>query len=183
MATRQQLHAARNASLKLARVAQQYSQSNILMANEATAVARAELQALAATAAATATTISTDNNTSAVVSQGAASIVTDNSGGPSVAATLTVTDGVLVRATMSVATDCITQHGNTAPVRNSQGTLIANGTANVAAGAVVSYNMGTTVAGVVNGVKQSGWTVTGSGTFFTPTVVNGVCTGGVLSAS
>lgn len=40
-----------------------------------------------------------------------------------------------------------------------------------------------TQAVISNGVKLSGWTVTGTGTFFTPTIVAGVCTGGVLSAS
>lgn len=40
-----------------------------------------------------------------------------------------------------------------------------------------------TSAIVANGVKLSGVTITGTGTFFTPTVANGVLTGGVLSAS
>lgn len=47
----------------------------------------------------------------------------------------------------------------------------------------VAPTLPTTQAVVTNGVKQSGWTVTGTGTFFTPTVVGGVCTGGVLSTS
>ena len=34
-----------------------------------------------------------------------------------------------------------------------------------------------------NGVKISGVTITGTGTFFTPTVAGGALTGGVLSAS
>jgi hypothetical protein len=122
--------------------------------------------------------------TQVVVSDTQATTVTDNSGGPSVAAVLTVTAGALVRATMSVATDCITQTGANITMQNSAGTAIP-GThpATVAAGALSNVKLASTVGVVVNAVKQSGWTVTGSGTFFTPTVAAGVCTGGVLSAS
>lgn len=44
-------------------------------------------------------------------------------------------------------------------------------------------NMPTTMALWASGQKYSGCTVTGSGTFATPTIVNGVVTGIVLSSS
>lgn len=123
-------------------------------------------------------------STQVVVSDTQASVVTDNSGGPSVAMTLIVTASALVRATMTSATDCIVQSGNATSMQNSAGTAIP-GThpATVAGGTVTHVKLAATVGVVVNAVKQSGWNVTGTGTFFTPTIVAGVCTGGVLSAS
>jgi hypothetical protein len=82
------------------------------------------------------------------------------------------------------ATSAVVTNGQAVTMQNSQGTAIAGThTASVAANALSNVKLDATVATLKNGVKQSGFTVTGTGTFFTPTITNGVCTGGVLSAS
>lgn len=82
------------------------------------------------------------------------------------------------------ATQVVVSNAQAITMQNSAGTAIP-GThpATVAGGVLTNVKLASTVGVVVNAVKQSGWTVTGTGTFFTPTIVAGVCTGGVLSAS
>lgn len=81
------------------------------------------------------------------------------------------------------ATSAVVANGATINVENSAGALDSNGTAVVAGNAVTSVQLASTKTILTNALKFSGVTITGSGTFFTPTIVNGVMTGGVLSAS
>lgn len=74
-------------------------------------------------------------------------------------------------------------NGATVNVENSAGALDSPATAVVAAGVLSGVNLASTKTILTNALKFSGVTITGSGTFFTPTIVNGVMTGGVLSAS
>lgn len=74
-------------------------------------------------------------------------------------------------------------NGATVNVENSAGNLDSPATAVVAAGVLTGVNLAATKTILTNALKFSGVTITGSGTFFTPTIVNGVLTGGVLSAS
>lgn len=80
-------------------------------------------------------------------------------------------------------TSAAVANGATVNVENSAGALDSNGTAVVAAGALTSVQLPATKTILTNALKFSGVTITGSGTFFTPTITNGVLTGGVLSAS
>ena len=114
----------------------------------------------------------------------AQSINVENSvGGLDTAATAVVAAGVITGVNLP-STTTLLAHNVSVAVRNSALTAIPGSHGSVvAAGVLTGVNLASTVGVVVNGVKQSGWTVTGSGTFFTPTIVAGVCTGGVLSAS
>lgn len=73
--------------------------------------------------------------------------------------------------------------GATVNVENSAGALDSPATAIVAASAISGVRLAATKTILTNALKFSGVTITGTGTFFTPTVANGVLTGGVLSAS
>lgn len=81
------------------------------------------------------------------------------------------------------ATSAVVANGATVNVENSAGALDSPATAVVAASAITSVKLAATKTILTNALKFSGVTITGSGTFFTPTVANGVLTGGVLSAS
>lgn len=74
-------------------------------------------------------------------------------------------------------------NGGTVNVENSAGALDSGATAVVAAGVLTSVQLASTKTILTNALKFSGVTITGSGTFFTPTIAAGVLTGGVLSAS
>jgi hypothetical protein len=80
-------------------------------------------------------------------------------------------------------TSAAVSNGATINVENSAGNLDSPGTAVVAGGLVTSVQLAATKTILTNALKFSGVTITGTGTFFTPTIVNGVLTGGVLSAS
>lgn len=81
------------------------------------------------------------------------------------------------------ATSAVVDNGVPINVENSAGNLDSSATAVVAANAVTSVKLAATKTILTDALKFSGVTITGSGTFFTPTIVNGVLTGGVLSAS
>jgi hypothetical protein len=81
------------------------------------------------------------------------------------------------------ATQVIVSNGGTVNVENSAGALDSPATAVVAGGALTGVNLGSTKTILTNALKFSGVTITGTGTFFTPTITAGVLTGGVLSAS
>lgn len=81
------------------------------------------------------------------------------------------------------ATQVIVSNGGTINVENSAGNLDSPAIAVVAAGVLTGVNLAGTKTILTNALKQAGVTITGTGTFFTPTIVSGVLTGGVLSAS
>jgi hypothetical protein len=140
--------------------------------------------ALAALSAAlTAAGVSGLPATSAIVANGATVAMKNSAGSKSVNGTASVAasavTGVALPATAAIVDSTVVP-----VIQNSAGTAVAGvNTRTVAAGLETNVRTAATVGFVVNAVKQSGWTVTGTGTFFTPTVANGVCTGGVLSAS
>lgn len=74
-------------------------------------------------------------------------------------------------------------NGDSVNVENSAGALDSPASAVVAAGVLTGVNLASSKTILTNALKFSGVTITGTGTFFTPTIVNGVMTGGVLSAS
>jgi hypothetical protein len=80
-------------------------------------------------------------------------------------------------------TNAVVANGGTVNVENSAGALDSPATATVAAGVLTGVKLAATKTILTNALKFSGVTITGTGTFFTPTIVNGVLTGGVLSAS
>lgn len=80
-------------------------------------------------------------------------------------------------------TSAIVANGATVNVENSAGNLDSPATAVVAAGALTGVNLAATKTILTDALKFSGVTITGTGTFFTPTIAAGVLTGGVLSAS
>lgn len=81
------------------------------------------------------------------------------------------------------ATQVIVSNGATVNVENSAGALDSAGTATVQSGVLTSVQLAATKTILTNALKFGGVTITGTGTFFTPTIVNGVLTGGVLSES
>jgi hypothetical protein len=81
------------------------------------------------------------------------------------------------------ATSAVVANGASVNVENSAGNLDSPATATVAGSAVTNVRLASTKTILTNALKFSGVTITGSGTFFTPTITNGVLTGGVLSAS
>lgn len=81
------------------------------------------------------------------------------------------------------ATSAVLANGGTVNVENSAGNLDSPATATVAASAITNVRLASTKTILTNALKFSGVTITGTGTFFTPTITNGVLTGGVLSAS
>lgn len=140
--------------------------------------------ALNAAAAALAVAGAAPGGTFATVANGGAVTITDSNGTPAVAGTASISAGVLNNVAITSATTAIVQNADVIPVKNSAGTTTASVTAAVVAGGVIaSINMASQYAGVSNTGKQSVGTVSGSGTFGTFTVVNGVITGIVLSAS
>ena len=80
-------------------------------------------------------------------------------------------------------TSAVVANGATVNVENSAGALDSPATAVVAAGVLTGVNLAATQTILTNALKFSGVTITGTGTFFTPTIAAGVLTGGVLSAS
>lgn len=121
--------------------------------------------------------------TSAVVANGATINVENSAGNLDSPATATVAASAVTNVRLA-ATKTIVTTADAVTMQNSAGTAIpGTHAATVAAGVLSNVKLAATVGVVVNAVKQSGWTVTGTGTFFTPTIVAGVCTGGVLSAS
>jgi hypothetical protein len=122
--------------------------------------------------------------TQVVVSNAGSVPVKNSAGSKTVTGTATVAAGVLTGVGLAATEAIVSNAQGGIAVTNSAAVAIpGTHTARVAAGLVTRVDLAATVGTVVQGVKQSGWTVTGTGTFFTPTVVAGVCTGGVLSAS
>jgi hypothetical protein len=97
-------------------------------------------------------------------------------------ALLTALNAALLAADSPAASAVVT-NGGTVNVENSAGALDSNATAVVANGVLTSVQLASTKTILTNALKFSGVTITGSGTFFTPTISAGVLTGGVLSAS
>ena len=121
--------------------------------------------------------------TKTIVTHASTYSVKNSAGSKTVVGTATVAAGVLTGLACP-ANEAIVADGGASVVQNSAGTTIPGTHPRaVSLGVENNVKLASTVGVVVNGVKQSGWTVTGSGTFFTPTIVAGVCTGGVLSAS
>ena len=121
--------------------------------------------------------------TKSIVDNAGTYSVKNSAGTKTVVGTATVAAGVITGIACP-ANEAIVADGGAAIVQNSAGTAIPGTHPRaVSLGVENNVKLASTVGVVVNGVKQSGWTVTGSGTFFTPTIVAGVCTGGVLSAS
>lgn len=73
--------------------------------------------------------------------------------------------------------------GNSVNVENSAGNLDSPAVASVSSGVLTNVRLAATKTVLTNALKFSGVTITGTGTFFTPTIIDGVLTGGVLSAS
>lgn len=105
MATIAQLHAARNAGLKLAHVTQPYAQGDIPLANEADATLRAEVKAAADEAIAAATAVGGEGAelpaTQTVVSSGQALTGVTPSGTYTDTVTFTVAGGVITAIALS----------------------------------------------------------------------------------
>lgn len=123
--------------------------------------------------------------TKTILTQGQTVSVTDASAAPSVNATAAVAAGVVTALTLATSTDCILQNGFTVPIKHFDGSVVASTgvIAEVVAGNMVSAKLPTGRALVTTATKVPVGTVSGSGTFGTFTVVNGVITGIVLSAS
>lgn len=122
-------------------------------------------------------------STSAVVANAAAVNVVNSAGADAHAAVANVAASVVTGIQLP-ATVALVDNADVVVIQNSAGTVVgASGAATVAAGVQSAVKLPATSAVVVNAVKQSGVTITGTGTFFTPTIVAGVLTGGVLSAS
>ena len=121
-------------------------------------------------------------NTGAVVINSATVNVENSAGALDSPATAVVAAGVLTSVKLA-ATKTIVTHAQSINVENSAGALDSPATAVVAAGVITGVNLAETKTILTDALKFSGVTITGSGTFFTPTIVNGVLTGGVLSAS
>jgi hypothetical protein len=96
---------------------------------------------------------------------------------------LTAALAALGSTTALLPTQQVVANGDTVNVENSAGALDSAATATVAAGVLTDVKLASTKTILTHALKFSGVTITGSGTFFTPTVVDGVLTGGVLSAS
>jgi len=120
--------------------------------------------------------------TQVIVSNGATVNVENSAGALDSPATAVVAGGVLTGVNLG-ATKTIVTHADSINVENSAGALDSPATAVVAAGVISGVNLAATKTILTNALKFSGVTITGSGTFFTPTVAAGVLTGGVLSAS
>lgn len=80
-----------------------------------------------------------------------------------------------------IATQVVVSNGATVNVENSAGALDSPGTATVAAGVLTDVKLAATKTILTNAAPVSGVTVTGSGTTFTPTIVDGVLVAAVLS--
>lgn len=122
--------------------------------------------------------------TSVVVANGGPVTITDSNGGPSVAGTAQVAAGALSSVSITAATNAIVQNGDVVAIKNFNATSAgASCTLEVGGGAETGALLAAAAAIVTNTSKRAVGTVTGSGTFGTFTVVNGVITGIVLSAS
>lgn len=124
--------------------------------------------------------------TKTILTQGDAVTIRDSSGAPSLAGTANVAAGVVTNVNITASTAAITQHADVVPIKDVDGTALATSpTIEVVAGQVVAVRLSPTSATalVANTLKKPVGTVTGTGTFGTFTVVNGVITGIVLSAS
>ena len=125
--------------------------------------------------------------TQAVVSHGGTVVVKDADNSPSaVNGTYTVSANAVVDVTLALGTTGLARDGQTVSVvaGATAGNTPVTGTHlfKVDLG-VVRCKLDPVIAPLANGVKVPCGTITGSGSFFTPTIVNGVITGGVLSAS
>lgn len=80
-------------------------------------------------------------------------------------------------------TNAVVANGGTVNVENSAGALDSPATAVVAAGVLTSVKLGATKTILTSGTKINAVSVTGTGNFATPTIVDGVITAIVLSAS
>lgn len=124
------------------------------------------------------------STTGVYVANGAAVNVTDQDNSPSIAATISVAGGVITGAKLTPTTSAIVQNTAGIPLADSAGVAYPSGcTAVVVGGSATQMRMVATARSVNNAVKIPVGTVSGSGTFGTFTVVNGVITGIVLSAS
>lgn len=122
--------------------------------------------------------------TQSVVANGSTSTVQTNAGTITFTGTYAVAGGSVTAITLPASTTML-QHNATLNVINSAGTSVA-GTHQIkvaAGGNPQNVTLASTVAPLVSGVKINAGTVSGSGNFATPTIVNGVITGIVLSAS
>lgn len=125
--------------------------------------------------------------TQAVVAHGGTVLVKDADNSPTlVNATYNVVANAVVDVTLSDGATGLAREAQTVSVVSgaTAGNTPVTGTHlfKVAAG-VVRCKLDPLIAPLAHNVKVPVGTITGSGTFFTPTVVNGVITGGVLSAS
>ena len=124
--------------------------------------------------------------TKTIVTNAGAVTIKDSSGGPSLAGTANVAAGALTDVQITSATAAIGQNADVVPIKDINGTVLVGGAIlEVAAGANVAVQLPPTSAAalVANTLKKPVGTVSGSGTFGTFSVVNGVITGIVLSAS
>lgn len=139
-----------------------------------------------ATVAANAVTGVALGATTAIVDNAGAATVRNSAGSKTAAATVAVAAGAVTNVNITASTTAIVDHNDTVPVKDAAGVVRASGaTAEIVAGVPVSVRLAATasVAIIPTATKFPVGTVSGSGTFGTFTVVNGVITGIVLSAS
>lgn len=119
----------------------------------------------------------------ATVANGATVAVVNSASADSHNATATVAGATLTNVKLA-ATVAFVDNTDIVTMQNSAGAAVAGThTATVTAGVLSNVKLASTVAPVVSGVKVNAGTVTGTGNFATITVVAGVITGIVLSAS
>lgn len=128
------------------------------------------------------TTIQAAAIAAAPIQNGSTVAVRNSAGADNHNATAIVSAKALTGVNLA-ATVAMVDNADSVNVENSAGNLDSAATAVVAAGVLTSVQLASTKTILTNALKFSGVTITGSGTFFTPTIVNGVLTGGVLSAS
>lgn len=124
-------------------------------------------------------------STKTILTQGDTVTITDSNGTPASTGTATVAAGVVTNVAITSPTSAIAVHGDATTVQDVTGATVATTgvTLVVAAGVLTGAKLGSAQQVVANTVKRAVGTVSGSGTFGTFTVVNGVITGIVLSAS
>lgn len=173
---------ARDAALAAALVMQRFTQSATTPRADETAEATPVLEAAAA--ALVVAGASGLPATSAVVANGTTINVENSAGNLDSPATATVAASAVTNVRLA-STKTIVDNAGTIPVKHFDGTVVASSgvTAEVTAGVLVAARLPTGRALVTTAVKVPVGTVSGSGTFGTFTITNGVITGIVLSAS
>lgn len=122
-------------------------------------------------------------STSAIVANGATVSVRNSAGVAAHSGTAVVTTGTLTGINLP-ATTAMVDASAVVTVKNSAGTTVTGShTATVAAGVLSDVKLASTIAAIASGTKVNAVAVTGTGNFATFTVVNGVITAIVLSAS